>query len=330
MSQNQFLNSRNEFPMMYYLSILFLVFICWSCTGDGQPWKKLEGQAFEYRLIADDQLNTDKIAFGDEVEFDYSVKVEAEGKEIRLANLDTASTILEIPAKDNRNEFIEPLLLMREGDSLCMRILSKDAASLVDILPSELQDVQSTIIVEYRVHRVKNQEVLALEREQNYASSKGFLSIEDMYKERDRIRSEAGSVLTKLKQNALSYWSRELKAVQSTGGIDYIIEQEGEGASIQEGDEVYVYFILLAKDEGASFMVLDDMYVSANRFLVTVGNNELIPAWDLALSVLKKGAKAQFFIPADLAYGDGNARIKPNTPLVLALEVVAIQSQPHQ
>lgn len=314
--------------MRNYLSVVFLFLILWSCAGDGKQWRKVEGQAFEYQLFSNSGSNT--IAFGDKVKFNYSVKVKADGKEIVIESLKEEPMILEIPAKDNRNEFIEPLLLMGEGDSLCMRISPKDAPSLSDALPEELQQKEHKIIVEYRVYQVKDQEDLTLEREQDFASSKGFRSVETMRKERDRIKSEADDVLAKLQKNALAYWHRELKGVQTVEGLDYIIQEEGEGELIQQGDEAYVYFILLAKDEGTTFTVLDNMYMSANRFLVAVGNNELIPAWDLALSVLKKGAKAQFFIPEDLAYGEGNARIKPNTPLVLAMEVVAVEPHPHQ
>lgn len=62
-----------------------------------------------------------------------------------------------------------------------------------------------------------------------------------------------------------------------------------------------------------------------------LGQRRVIPGWDEGVQLLKEGDKAVFIIPANLAYGSrGAGPIKPNTPLVFDVELVAVKDMPQQ
>ncbi len=96
----------------------------------------------------------------------------------------------------------------------------------------------------------------------------------------------------------------------------------GDGAAVTEGDMVSVHYIGTTQD-GVQF---DSSYTRGEPFVFTVGGGKVIKGWDTGLVGMKVGGQRILVIPADLAYGNRQVGpIPPNTPLVFAIELLAIK-----
>lgn len=71
--------------------------------------------------------------------------------------------------------------------------------------------------------------------------------------------------------------------------------------------------------------VFDSSYDRGQPLKFQVGSGRVIKCWDEGLVGLKVGDKANLICPPDYAYGNRDmGKIKPNTPLLFAVEVVSI------
>ncbi len=125
-----------------------------------------------------------------------------------------------------------------------------------------------------------------------------------------------------LEQNA------KKEGVKSTpSGLQYKVIKEGSGANPKATDIVKVNYRGTLID-GTEF----DSSYKRNQ-AAEFGLNQVIKGWTEGLQLMKPGSKYQFFIPADLAYGD-QARggpIGPNQTLIFEvefLEVVTPKTEP--
>lgn len=102
-------------------------------------------------------------------------------------------------------------------------------------------------------------------------------------------------------------------------GLQYKVVKEGTGASPKATDTVTVHYkgTLLNGEE------FDSSY-SRNE-PISFPLNGVIPGWTEGLQLMKPGAKYQFFIPPQLAYGEqGDGPIPPNSLLVFEVELIKI------
>lgn len=127
-----------------------------------------------------------------------------------------------------------------------------------------------------------------------------------------------------------------LNATKTESGLFYIIEEEGDGEQVEEGNTVAVNYTGYVLD-GTIFDTSVEEVAKENDifnegrpyepFNVMVGKGRVIPGWDEGLQLLKGGSKAKLLIPSTLAYGPRQAGevIKPNSILVFDVEVVDVQ-----
>lgn len=62
---------------------------------------------------------------------------------------------------------------------------------------------------------------------------------------------------------------------------------------------------------------------------VRIGENSVIPGWEIGLTYFGKGGTGTLYIPSYLGYGEsGNGPIKPNENLVFDIEIVDVKAKP--
>lgn len=83
-------------------------------------------------------------------------------------------------------------------------------------------------------------------------------------------------------------------------GLKYIMHDEGTGAQGEAGKSASVDYYGVFLD-GEMF---DNSYRSGRPFQFTVGRQEAISGWDLAIPLLKEGGNATIYVPYTLAYGE--------------------------
>ncbi len=117
--------------------------------------------------------------------------------------------------------------------------------------------------------------------------------------------------------------NRENPDVQETAsGLQYRVVQEGEGRSPSATDRVTVHYrgtLINGVEFDSSF---------ARNQPATFGLNQVIPGWTEGLQLMQEGAVFEFFIPADLAYGDQGrpGPIGPNSTLIFEVELIEVHS----
>jgi len=118
----------------------------------------------------------------------------------------------------------------------------------------------------------------------------------------------------------LDYLKKNNLVAQSTeSGIYYIIENPGEGTAHPN-----IASDITAHYEGTLLdgTVFDSSIKRGEPMKFSLGR--VIPGWQEAIPLLKKGGKGTFIIPSGLAYGSRGAggAIKPNTVLVFEVELI--------
>lgn len=112
------------------------------------------------------------------------------------------------------------------------------------------------------------------------------------------------------------------KYIKTKSGLKYYILEAGTGKKIKPGDTVTVHYsgYLLNGKEFDSSVERDE------PFTFVAGQHHVIPGWDEGIQLLKKGAKAKFVIPPNLAYGNRNmGSIPPNSTLVFDIQVLDVK-----
>lgn len=104
-------------------------------------------------------------------------------------------------------------------------------------------------------------------------------------------------------------------------GLYYIETKKGTGVKATTGSTVTVNYTGKFLD-GSIF----DSSEGKEPISFVLGNKEVIPGWEEGIALMKKGGKAVFVIPSNLAYGPNGAgsTIKPYTPLTFDVELIDV------
>ncbi len=129
---------------------------------------------------------------------------------------------------------------------------------------------------------------------------------------------EEKAVANKAAGDAFLAENAKKSGVQTTAsGLQYKVINEGSGTPPKASDVVMVNY------EGKLIdgTVFDSSYERGEP--VEFPLNEVIPGWTEGVQLMKPGAKYEFYIPAELAYGEtGNAEIEPNSTLIFTVELL--------
>ena len=109
----------------------------------------------------------------------------------------------------------------------------------------------------------------------------------------------------------------------TASGLQYVVEKEGTGAQPTAEDEVTVHYT----GKLLNGQVFDS---SVNRGEpATFPLNRVIPGWTEGVQLMKEGAKYEFFIPSDLAYGPQGIPnvIPPHSTLIFEVELIKVNKK---
>lgn len=105
-------------------------------------------------------------------------------------------------------------------------------------------------------------------------------------------------------------------------GLYIIIQKEGNGPVATTGSKVKVHYT----GKMLNGKVFDTSADRGKPVSFTLGENEVIPAWDQALAGMKQGTKAELIVPSKLAYGGARRNnIEPFTPLIFDIELIEVK-----
>jgi len=125
------------------------------------------------------------------------------------------------------------------------------------------------------------------------------------------------------KARAAEFWTENAKkedVQQTRTGLQYLVLEEGSGASPSATDVVKVHYHGTLLD-GSVF----DSSVERGQ-PISFGLNQVITGWTEGLQLMKVGGKTRLFIPSELAYGDRAAgSIPPGSLLIFDVELIDIQ-----
>jgi len=190
------------------------------------------------------------------------------------------------------NPVVDALKLMRSGDSIVIR----ERIDTIQNLPAEMKDWK---------------EITYCIKVKNILTEKDKKVIKDL---EPQVEAQVNKYVADYKANAI----KDLKTTAT--GLKYVIISEGDGPMVQKGENTNVHYFGASVGDGKKF---DSSFSRGTTFSVPVGAGKVIPGWEEALLLLKKGSKAMVFIPAKLAYGEQGipGMIAPNAELAFYIEV---------
>jgi FKBP-type peptidyl-prolyl cis-trans isomerase FklB len=115
--------------------------------------------------------------------------------------------------------------------------------------------------------------------------------------------------------------NKDKEGIQVTdSGLQYKVIEEGSGESPQATDQVTVHYTGKLID-GKVF----DSSVQRGE-PAQFGVNQVIPGWVEGIQLMKPGAKYEFFIPQELAYGEQGSQgaIPPFSALIFEVELIKV------
>lgn len=105
-------------------------------------------------------------------------------------------------------------------------------------------------------------------------------------------------------------------------GLTYRVIEEGFGDKPMNNSKVKVHYIGKLIDG----TIFDSSYERNQPFEFTLGKGSVLPGWDMAVSVMRLGEKAEFVMSQELVYKDYSlGMIEPYSNLIYEIELIDIE-----
>jgi FKBP-type peptidyl-prolyl cis-trans isomerases 1 len=198
-----------------------------------------------------------------------------------------------------KGDLCEGLAMMREGDSAAF-IVRADS-TFITLFGQQYPDsiVKPEDVLRFEIKMMKIQTKEAFEEEMN------------------QLRAAS---LNKSHEAFQKYIvDNNIKVKPTESGLYYIPTKKGTGRRPVVGEKVDVHYVGRTLNGTEVDSSLD------KPFSFVLGEGYVIPGWEEALLLMKKGEKATFVIPSELAYGENVVgKLPPFTNLVYDVELLNI------
>lgn len=301
----------------FYLVIAAVVVLA-SCT---QPFKKAEG-GIEYKIISDGKGK--QIEYGNFFELQFEQHYKGNNKDSLLfASTDFGNQIASLDSQSIPPAYYKIFKQIRKGDSVVVKQLTDSIMKQGPGAPFMKKGAH--IIGNYKIVNIYTTREAA---DSAYQAQMKVAKAKDSLKSIEQLKKDDKAITDYLKKN-------NIQATKAPEGTYVQILNPGAGDAIDTSKVLKVYYTGKALDSGKPFDSNTDPKFGHTELLpVNMGAKpgtpgSVIKGWTDGLSLLKKGAKANLFIPSSLGYGSrgAGADIKPNANLLFEVEVVDVVSQ---
>ncbi|WP_420582260.1 FKBP-type peptidyl-prolyl cis-trans isomerase [Reichenbachiella sp.] len=217
----------------------------------------------------------------------------------------------------------EALEIMNVGDSASFEVATKDLFenTFKTAIPDSLDTAGNMTFYARVVSMMTIEEFQAFQKEE-YEKAQEKRK-EEMAAAQAKKLEDAAETIKKDGETIDAFLAENNITAETTeSGLRYVITQEGEGESASAGNQVSVHYNGTLLD-GTKF---DSSYDRGQPFGFVLGQGRVIMGWDEGIALLNKGAKATFYIPSTLAYGErATGSIPANSILKFDVELVDIQ-----
>jgi FKBP-type peptidyl-prolyl cis-trans isomerase FkpA len=108
-----------------------------------------------------------------------------------------------------------------------------------------------------------------------------------------------------------------ISAIKTTGGLYYLIEEEGTGENPTASSNVTVAY--------KGYLLNGTIFDQSSSEGISFGLNQVIPGWTIGIPLFKTGGKGKLFIPPTLGYGNRLiGSIPPGSVLVFDVHLISI------
>ncbi len=288
-----------------------------------QPFKKVEN-GLEYKIITDGK--GDVIKAGQFFEIQTEQRYKGPNKDTVLFNSkDIANQLYPLDSTTLPPVYYKIFSQIRKGDSILVRQLTdsilKQGGGNVPPFFKKGAYMNSTFKI-VNIYLTKESADSAYQKQMLIARAK------DSIKSIEQLKKDDKAIADYLAKN-------NIKAVKAPAGTYVQILTPGEGDAIDTSKVAKVFYTGKSLDGGEPFDSNKDPKfqhteaLPVNMSLPAGAPGSVIKGWTDGLSLLKKGGKANLYVPSALAYGAqgaGGGAIKPNANLMFEVEVTDVVS----
>jgi FKBP-type peptidyl-prolyl cis-trans isomerase len=298
----------------FYLAVAAIVLLA-GCT---RPFKKAEG-GMEYKIISDEKGKKLQKGYFFELKIDQQYKGSNKDT-VLVSSKDYPTQIVPMDSNSIPPVYYKIFAQARKGDSIIVKQLTDSLMKNGQAPPFMKKGAH--IFAYYKVVNVFETREGA---DSAYKSQMVMARAKDSIKALDQIKLDDKEITEYLTKNKIT-------AVKAPAGTYVQIITPGEGDAIDTSKVLKLRYTGKPLAGGEAFDSNVDPKFGHSDLLPVYMNAEpgsrrsVIKGFTDGLSLLKKGSKANLFIPSALGYGarGSGAAIKPNANLLFEIEVVDV------
>ncbi|SRR6056297_561786 len=277
----------------FFLSILALLTL-YACESQQQESKTVAGYEVEYHV--QNPLTDGRAQVGDFVT--YTINISSGENQVVPEAMEQTSQI----NSDGSDPISQVLMTLSVDDSVSINV------PLDSLPPAALEDPKITdegIVYHIKMNEIVDEESYMLEQSKmRQAQADQKLKVDsllDVYLEQ--------------------YKNGTLEGLETTAnGVEYIVLDEGTGASIEKNDQLNVHYVGRLISTGNEF---DNSLERGQPLPLEVGVGSVIQGWDEGLLAFNRGDVGLLFIPSELAYGEaGSGPIPADSDLLFYVDIL--------